>query len=111
MLERLLRSLSGVDLGDLDLSQVEIIVVDNAPNGEVRALGERMAAEMPIALHVVEEPQRGISFACNRAVAEAFDRGAHLLAFIDDDDLPHPDWLLRLIEKQRETGAQLVFGV
>ena len=111
LLKRLLRSLNGVELGHLDPSGFEVIVVDNAPSGQVRALGDRLSGDLPFALHVVEEPQRGISFARNRAVAEALDRGAEFVAFIDDDDLPRPDWLLRLMEKQEETEAELVFGV
>ena len=36
--------------------------------------------------------------------------GADCVAFIDDDDLPEPDWLLHLIEKARATGADIVCG-
>ena len=32
------------------------------------------------------------------------------MAFLDDDDLPEPDWLRHLLDTQRRTGADLVFG-
>jgi succinoglycan biosynthesis protein ExoM len=58
----------------------------------------------------VAEPERGISHARNRAVREALARGADLVAFVDDDDEPLPDWLRHLVLTQRRTGAELVFG-
>jgi hypothetical protein len=36
--------------------------------------------------------------------------GADLLAFIDDDDAPQPDWLDQLVTVWRRTGAAIVFG-
>jgi len=59
----------------------------------------------------VEEPRRGRSFARNRAVAEAMARQVDFVAFIDDDDLPAPDWLQRLLETQIKTQADIAFGI
>jgi glycosyltransferase involved in cell wall biosynthesis len=111
LLENLLSSLRDIELGDLAAEEVDLIIVDNNPTGAVRAVCRRVAAALPIELHFVEEPERGISFARNRAVAEALARGADFVAFIDDDDLPEPDWLRRLMEKQQETQAEIVGGV
>jgi len=110
LLERLLGSLRGTKLCESGREDIELIVIDNCPNGEVRALCERMASSLPVSLHVVEEAERGISFARNRAVSEALARGADFIAFIDDDDLPEPDWLVRLIERQKESQADIVLG-
>ncbi len=33
-----------------------------------------------------------------------------MIATLDDDDIPQEDWLLRLIEKQRETSVDIVYG-
>lgn len=89
---------------------VAVVVVDNAPGGRAGAVCAEAAAALPVPLRVVEEPERGISFARNRAVREALAAGADAVAFLDDDDLPHPDWLARLLARARETGAELVFG-
>jgi glycosyltransferase involved in cell wall biosynthesis len=90
---------------------VRLVVVDNAPDGHAEAVCERLRPRLAVPLALVTESTRGISFARNRAVATALGQGADLVAFIDDDDLPEPDWLVRLLERQRETGAELVFGL
>lgn len=87
-----------------------VLVVDNLPDGRARAVVERHRAEFRWPLHFVEEPERGIAQARNRAVTEAMALGAEWIAFIDDDDLPRPDWLWWLVRRQQETGASVVFG-
>lgn len=109
-LARVLGVLERVDLGDLPPAYVDLIVVDNRPDGRVQALCKQYAALLPIGLVCVEETQPGISFARNRAVAEARARGADLVAFLDDDDLPERDWLRQLLEVRRATNADFVFG-
>lgn len=109
-LGQLLRALTDIDLGELDPKSVEILIVDNNPDGNARRTCETAVHWLPLALHFVEEPERGISFARNRAVTQALARDADVIAFIDDDDLPEPDWLRQLILRQRQTGADLVFG-
>lgn len=110
LLERLLFSLGHIQIEGLDPKDVLVIVVDNDPDGLSRKVYERVTGQLPIELVFVEETTRGRPFARNRAVDEALRRDASFIAFIDDDDLPEPDWLLRLIEKQRETQADIVFG-
>lgn len=109
-LERLLTALRRADLHGGAAGQTALVVVDNAPDGTAAAICERHRAELPVPLFFVAEPQRGISFARNRAVAEALQRGADFIAFIDDDDVPDPDWLQHLLRVQQRTGAELVFG-
>jgi succinoglycan biosynthesis protein ExoM len=109
-LARALAVLERVELGDLAPEDVMVLVVDNRPDGRARAVCESVGPRLPVRLDLVEEPTPGISFARNRAVAEARARGAGFVAFVDDDDLPRPDWLWQLVRKQRETGADLVFG-
>jgi succinoglycan biosynthesis protein ExoM len=111
LLARVLAVIERIELGDQAPEDVRLVIVDNHPDGKARAVCERARPRLPIDLLFVEEPRRGISFARNRAVAEAVDQGAELVAFIDDDDLPHPDWLEQLLRRQRETGADLVFGL
>jgi glycosyltransferase involved in cell wall biosynthesis len=109
-LDRSLMALRRADLGGKAPGETALVVVDNAPDGEAAAICDRHRAELPVPLVFVEEPQRGISFARNRAVAEALQRGADFIAFLDDDDVPDPAWLQHLMRAQQRTGAELVFG-
>jgi succinoglycan biosynthesis protein ExoM len=110
-LQQLLNALVGMKLGMLDPGELFFVIVDNRPDGRARAVCDQTRARLPCALHFVEEPERGISFARNRAVSTALAHGADFIAFIDDDDLPRPDWLVRLVDRQRFTGADLVHGI
>ena len=110
LLARVLHAIERIEFGELASDQVDLIVVDNRPDGRARSVCEQATAKLPIAVHFVEEGRQGISFARNRAVAEAIARGAEFVAFLDDDDVPSPDWLLRLVHRQCETEADLVFG-
>lgn len=114
LLERALEALKGARLGAetgfSDFTVTETIVVDNEPDSRVRDLCARMSRDYPVRLRYVEEKRRGISFARNRAAKEALARGADFVSFIDDDDVPEPDWLVRLHQRQIETGADIVFG-
>lgn len=88
--------------------EVEVIVVDNDPAGSARAVVERAAVRRRWPVRYDIEPQRGIPFARNRAVAVA--RSADFVAFIDDDEVPDPQWLTELVRVQRATKADVVTG-
>lgn len=110
VLKRLLLDLRDIELGETDPAAVELIVIDNNPNSATRDICELTGASLPIRVHYSTEPHPGITWARNRAVAVALERGAEFIAFIDDDDVPLRDWLRQLLERQRATGADLVFG-
>ena len=70
---------------------VEVVVVDSASTGPVAPLVARFADRL--AVRCVHEPVPGLSRARNRGIAET----AHeLVAFVDDDAMPAPDWARRL---------------
>ena len=54
--------------------------------------------------------QTGISQARNAAVAWAMNKGADFIAFLDDDDVPEPDWLGHMLRRQTATEADIVIG-
>ena len=110
-LRQLLKVLDGMELGSLHPSELFFVVVDNRPDGRANAVCYQVRAGLPAPLYFVEEPERGISFARNRALGTALAHGAEFIAFIDDDDLPRPDWLVHLVDRQRVTGADLVHGI
>ena len=56
------------------------------------------------------EEQIGISFARNRVLEIACREEADLLAFVDDDETVHPDWLQRLVAEKLERNLDIVGG-
>lgn len=72
----------------------EVLVVDNASGDDTRAVAEGRGARLPVPFRYVFEPELGLSHARNRGIAES--RG-EVLAFLDDDAVPEPDWLTGLL--------------
>lgn len=72
----------------------DLVVVDNddAPGSE--AIVRAAAESLPVPVRVVHELRRGASSARNRGIAEA---SGTIVAFMDDDVVPRPDWLRRLL--------------
>lgn len=68
---------------------VEILVIDNAPSD---SRTQARITAIP-GIRYVQEPKAGLNFARNRAIEEA--RG-DLLAFVDDDVVVDPGWLMAL---------------
>lgn len=88
---------------------VRVVIVDNDAEGSGRATVEEIASGgFPFPLTYAIETVRGIPFGRNRALAEAGD--VDLVAFIDDDEVPAPDWLDRLLVTRAATGADVVAG-
>ena len=88
---------------------VRVIVVDNdSGRTGCRAIGSSAIPEyMPIVC--VHEPRRGIPMTRNAAVG-LVRHDADFVAFVDDDEVPEPDWLQRLLEVAESTGCGAVGG-
>ncbi|WP_129338027.1 glycosyltransferase [Cellulomonas endophytica] len=107
-LERLLRAVAALDVTGLDVD-VRVVVVDNdAVGAQGRAVAERLRPGLPFPLVVDVEAERGIPLARNRVVELAGD--VEVLGWLDDDEAPRPDWLRRLVDELRLTGADVVIG-
>lgn len=89
------------------VADAEVLVIDNSTDGSARPGLADLLEAAPARLRYVHEPEPGIAAARNRALAEA--RG-HVLAFIDDDEIPQPGWLDALIATWRATRAAAVMG-
>ena len=68
----------------------DVVVVDNDPAEPA----DTVVAASPVPVRYLVEPRPGSAFARNRAVAEV---RTELVAFLDDDVVPHPGWLAGLI--------------
>jgi succinoglycan biosynthesis protein ExoM len=87
--------------------EIAIIVADNDVAPSAQELVEGLAADIPCLLHYIHAPARNISTARNACL----DHGSgDFLAFIDDDEVASPDWLIRLLETAADTGADAVLG-
>lgn len=90
--------------------EIEVLVVDNEASSDTRALYSELQPDYFVPLAYVQQPEQGISHARNSAIEYALDNSANYLAFIDDDDIPGPDWLILLWREQLASEADFVFG-
>ena len=75
-----------------DYPAFEVVVVDNAPTSDaIRVLVE--ARQSRINYRYVVEPRGGLSWARNAGIAAA---SGEIVAFLDDDEEPDPNWLAGL---------------
>ncbi|MGV9194803.1 glycosyltransferase family 2 protein [Microbacterium sp. MC2] len=81
-----------------------VLVVDNDPEASARS------AITARGTHYVHEPRPGIAAVRNRALREAEATGAEAIVFIDDDEVPEPDWLFELTSTYLRTNADAVAG-
>lgn len=104
----LMRLLQAVDKqrtnGLLDLS---IIVVDNDCAESAKALVRAFSERCSVSVAYYCEPAQSISLARNLAIEHS--RG-DFIAFVDDDEFPQDDWLLKLYKACEQFSADGVLG-
>jgi len=86
---------------------VEIIVVDNNSTDETPSVIAECARRNRFSVVALRERQQGKSFALNLGLLHA---NGDVLALTDDDVLPSPDWLHRIVEDFRERNVTFVSG-
>lgn len=86
----------------------EILVVDNNSTDDTQRVLKELRGGEGARLRVVEEVRQGITYARNRAIEES--RESDYLAFIDDDELPGPNWLKAAVDALEREGAEAVGG-
>jgi glycosyltransferase involved in cell wall biosynthesis len=86
---------------------IEIIVLDNDPDGSAKGVVQQLAASTYSAIIYGHEPNPGVANARNAAMRLA---KAKLIVFLDDDEVAAPNWLAGLLDVQADTNADLVFG-
>ncbi len=109
-LRRLLTALDGQSFQRAGEISLRVVVVDNDLEASAQDICEQERETLRWSLEYQHEPRRGISQTRNRSVAAALGLGVEFLAFIDDDEVPQPDWLDELLRVQREYEADVVGG-
>jgi succinoglycan biosynthesis protein ExoM len=87
-------------------ADIDVVVVDNDPSGSAGRVVDTTDAGWPVRYLV--EPRPGIAAARNAALGAAAD--STYVVFIDDDEEPATDWLVRLVETARRYDADAVAG-
>ncbi|MBL8660782.1 MAG: glycosyltransferase [Rhodospirillales bacterium] len=88
---------------------LRVVIADNEGSDEVRAICAAFRERTGLPLTYVHEPRRGIPFARN-ACLDNMPTDCAFFAFVDDDEVPAPDWLDQLLEAQRRSGADVIAG-
>jgi len=73
-----------------------IIVVDNDSDQTSEEVCKTTSPNLTQALHYYVEPDRGLCSVRNCLLQKAMQHKADLIAFIDDDEMPHNDWLINI---------------
>jgi succinoglycan biosynthesis protein ExoM len=108
-LRRLLDGLARLRFDAIAPPEIEVLVVDNEASGRAADSAALALPHFPWVLRLLEEPQRGITFARNRGL-RGVRPDADFVAFIDDDEEPQPAWLEALLLAQQRYAADVVTG-
>jgi len=94
MLTNLLRSFE--NLSPLNEVEVEIDIIENHTEQNLKDLIENIAPSLPYKINYNWEPRLGIPIARNHALRAAENSNATHIIFIDDDERVAPQWLREL---------------
>ncbi len=88
---------------------LQYIVVENNSHLGMREVVRKSPLD-PAKTYLELEPRIGIPFARNKVLKIAARIKCDFLAFIDDDEQAHPNWVSELVKTQQATDADLVCG-
>ncbi len=108
-LVRLLDGIAALSFETIAPPNLQVIVIDNDAEGSAYRTCLQRQANYRWPLICGIEPQRGISFARNSAV-NRISSDVDFIAFIDDDEIPSPQWLEQLLLVQQRSQAEVVLG-
>ncbi len=105
LLRRLLNELSRQETAGL--FTFSVVVADNDESRSAEPVVDAARCELGLAIRYCVEPRQNIALARNKVVANA---DGDFLAFIDDDEFPAHDWLLRLFNACTDYKVDGVLG-
>jgi glycosyltransferase involved in cell wall biosynthesis len=109
-LKAVLAALDRQRLGALPDDTVEIVVIDNSTTGDAAALWQATGRKLRFPVAFGHEPRKGLAFARNAALTAALQPGITHIAFIDDDELPGPEWIVSLRAALERKGTVAAIG-
>lgn len=86
---------------------IRVIVADNDETPSAQPLAQNTAAATGLNLLYIHAPARNISIARNACLDAAT---APLIAFIDDDEIATPEWLMVLVSTLQSSQSSIVLG-
>jgi succinoglycan biosynthesis protein ExoM len=89
---------------------IALIVVENDDSPRCADIVGEFQKRAPYLVQYLQETEVGIPFARNAAIEAVQALGAEWIAFVDDDELAEPDWLLRLCERSNQAGVDVIQG-
>lgn len=87
--------------------EIEIVIVDNDRMRSAENTVAKFAGSGFIKINYDCEPERSISLARNRTIRNA---NGNLIATIDDDEFPNSDWMSKMYQCLKASGADGVLG-
>jgi len=90
-----------------NLFDYSILIVDNDEKKSAEKVIENIQKKSIIKIYYYNEPEQNIALARNKAVDNA---KGNYIAFIDDDEFPIDDWLLKLYESRQKFNVDGVLG-
>lgn len=87
-----------------------LIVADNDSGQSARGIVSDFSARARLLTRYVCEPERGLASVRNRLLEAALAEAADFICFIDDDELPQPDWLVKHLAAIKHYRAEVVSG-
>ena len=88
----------------------EVMICDNDPEKSAYAVYESAKKTCTIPLKYFSEGERGTVPARNRLLEEVQHAEASYVAFFDDDETVHSDWLVELVNAAKKFDAEAVWG-
>jgi succinoglycan biosynthesis protein ExoM len=103
----LAETLRSIALLDVDGHAVRVIIADNDATPSARHLVDEMRDKIPFPITYVHAPVSNICVARNACLDQA---KADFVAFVDDDEVVTPGWLVELVRRAEADGAAAVLG-
>jgi succinoglycan biosynthesis protein ExoM len=100
-------ALNAVNNQIIDMSPIEIIIVDNDPDASAKDFVEGFELKSLYPIQYIHCPEPGVSNARNAGMAHR--RGRYVI-FLDDDMDASPDWAQSMINTGKSLSASIVFG-
>lgn len=103
--ELLLKALESVNHLITPDKLVEVVVIDNDEDQSAAEIVHSLTDHFSFPVWYVVEPNKGITFARNKAIDFAISKKAEHLCFFDDDAEVDKEWLIKLLQAYDSYGT------